>query len=79
MAKRKTRGGGCLGMSIALLLVGILLAAGIVILLNLTPNQLGIADMKLVQQQSANSLGLADEKIKELIKKILELLTGQGS
>ena len=76
--KRKTRGRGCLSMSITLLLIAILLTAAIVVLLNLTPNQLGIADLKLVQQQSANSLGLANEKIKELLKALIELLTGLG-
>jgi len=78
MAKRKTRGRGCLGMSITLMLIAVLLTAAIVVLLNLTPNQLGIANVPLIQQKSAVSLGLADEKIKELIKALLDLLTGQG-
>lgn len=75
MAKRRTEGSGCLAAAIAILLMIAVITAVVVVLLNLTPNQLGLAELPLAKGESASSLGLADAKIKELFARVLQILS----
>lgn len=72
MSKPKTHGKGCLAAAIAILLIVALITAGVVVVLNLTPAQIGLADVPIIEQKSAQDLGVSDAKVKEIIKLILQ-------
>lgn len=67
---------GCIITPIITLVVIILIAViGVTVVLNMTPEKLGIADMELFDGETLRSLGLAEVKIKEvfnLLKSIMD-------
>lgn len=71
MSKPRTRGKGCLAAAIALLLIFAVITAAVVVVLNLTPNQIGIGDMPVIEHTTPNDLAVGDTKIKEIIRLIL--------
>lgn len=78
MSKKNNQGKGCLSASIVLLLIVIIITAFVVVVLNLTPAKLGLADLALVEGKTATDLGLQDSKVKEVIQQIIQIITQKG-
>lgn len=78
MSKKNNQGKGCLSASIALLLIVVIITAFVVVVLNLTPAKLGMADIALTEGKTAADLGMENSKIKEVIQLIIEKITKKG-
>ena len=78
MARQRTQGKGCLIIAIAVLLILSILTACVVVVLNLTPNQIGLANLPIADGKSANDLEMGDSKIKEVIQLILDQNNNDG-
>ena len=60
------------GILITLVLIVVLVAVAFVVVINLTPRQLGLADMQ-IEGQTFEELGIADVKIINIYKSIKSL------
>ncbi len=71
---------GCLlKLLIALIVIVVILAVAFVVLINLTPAQVGIADLELFDGNSLRDMGLADVKFKDLYKEIKAIMNPDES
>ena len=60
----------CLALLITVLVIIALLATAVVVLLNLTPNKIGIGDLDFGDNTTLNGLGLGDAKFITIIKEL---------
>ncbi|MBO7155927.1 MAG: hypothetical protein J6V83_00820, partial [Clostridia bacterium] len=66
---------GCIITPIITFIVLVLIIViGVTVVLNMTPEKLGLADMELFEGETLRSLGLADVKIKEVFKLIKSIM-----
>ena len=82
MARNKKSGCGCGGclikLLIAVLIVAVVLGIAVAIILNMTPDQLGIADVD-INGTTLREMGLADVKMKEVLKFVKDVLNADSA
>lgn len=77
--KKRSGCGGCLlKIFIAIVVIAILLVVAAVVIVNLTPDQLGIADID-INGTTLREMGLADTKIKEIIRFATDVMNANSS
>lgn len=81
MARNKKKGCGCGGclikLLIAILVIAVVLGIAVAIILNMTPDQLGIADVD-INGTTLREMGLADVKMKEVFKFVKDVLNADS-
>ncbi len=71
---------GCIiGPIIAIVAIILIIVIAAVVVINMTPDQLGIADIELFEGETLRTLGLADVKIKDVFSFIDELMNPKES
>ena len=82
MARNKKKGCGCGGclikLLIAILVIAVVLGIAVAIILNMTPDQLGIADVD-INGTTLREMGLADVKMKEVFKFVKDVLNADSA
>lgn len=82
MARNKKKGCGCGGclikLLIAILVIAVVLGIAVAIILNMTPDQLGIADVD-INGTTLREMGLADVKMKEVLKFVKDVLNADSA
>lgn len=74
MARERSKGKSCcLSILLTVVIVVAIIAIGVVILLNLTPNKVKLGDKTIYEDNTLNSIGLGDTKFKDIIKGISEI------
>lgn len=81
MARNKKSGCGCGGclikLLIAVVIVAVILGIAVAVVLNMTPEQLGLADVE-INGTTLREMGLADVKLKEVFKFLKDVINADS-